>query len=342
MRGFHLSPLMARRWYRFKKNKRGFWSLWIFLVIFCICLLAGVIANDKPLLVTYQGKWFFPVFKNYSETVFGGEFETETDYRDPFIIQKIESEGIILWPLIPYSYTTINYHLPRPAPSYPTRQNWFGTDDQGRDVLARALYGLRLSIFFAFILTFLSSVIGIIAGAVQGYFAGWIDLIGQRFIEIWSGLPMLYLLIILSSFVVPSFWSLLLIMLLFKWMTLVRVVRAEFLRSRHLDYVNAARALGVREPVIIFRHILPNALVSSITFFPFILNAVITTLTSLDFLGLGLPVGSPSLGELLAQGKANPQAPWLGLTGFIVLATLLSLLTFIGEGIRDAFDPRKV
>lgn len=342
MRGMHLSPLMARRWYRFKKNKRGFWSLWIFLVIFCLCLLAGVIANDKPLFVAYQGKWFFPVFKNYSETVFGGEFETETDYRDPFIIQKIESEGAILWPLIPYNYTTINYHLPRPAPSYPTLQNWLGTDDQGRDVLARALYGLRLSILFAFILTFLSSVIGIIAGALQGYFAGWIDLIGQRFIEIWSGLPMLYLLIILSSFVVPSFWSLLFIMLLFKWMTLVRVVRAEFLRSRHLDYVNAARALGVREPVIIFRHILPNALVSSITFFPFILNAVITTLTSLDFLGLGLPVGSPSLGELLAQGKANPQAPWLGLTGFIVLATLLSLLTFIGEGIRDAFDPRKV
>jgi microcin C transport system permease protein len=336
-----LSPLTQRRLANFRSNRRGYYSFWLLLILFTLSLFAEFIASDKPILVSYKGEFYAPVIKSYSETVFGGEFETEADYRDPYIAGQINAHGWMLWPLIRYSYSTINYNLAVPAPSPPDRNNLLGTDDQGRDVLARIIYGFRLSLLFGFALTVISSVIGIVAGAVQGYFGGWVDLLFQRFIEIWSGLPTLYLLIILSSFVEPNFWWLLGIMVLFSWMALVGLVRAEFFRSRNLEYVKAARALGVREGVIIFRHILPNAVVSTLTFIPFVLNGSITTLTSLDFLGLGLPAGSPSLGELLAQGKANPQAPWLGVSGFMVLAVMLSLLIFIGEAVRDAFDPRK-
>lgn len=336
-----LSPLTKRRLTNFTRNKRGYISFWILIILLLLSLFAELIANDKPVMIRYNGAFYFPVITSYSETSFGGQFDTEADYRDPYIIQKIEKQGWILWPLIPYSYRTINYNLPTPAPSPPTAQNWLGTDDQGRDVLARLIYGFRISLIFGIILTVTSSIIGVAAGAVQGYFGGWVDLFFQRFIEIWSGLPILYLLIILSSFVEPSFGWLLLIMLMFSWMSLVGMVRAEFLKSRNLEYVKAARALGVKEPVIIFRHILPNAVVSTLTFLPFILNASITTLTSLDFLGLGLPPGSPSLGELLSQGKSNPQSPWIGISSFVILSLMLSLLIFIGEAVRDAFDPRK-
>lgn len=336
-----LSPLTERRIANFKANKRGYWSLWIFLALFVFTLFSEIIANDRPLVVQYKGEHYFPVFSVYPETAFGGEFKTEADYRDPYVQHLINRHGWLVFPPIPYDYTTINYNLSVPAPSPPSAENLLGTDDQGRDLLARLMYGFRISVFFGLILTFFSAIIGIFAGAVQGYFGGWIDLIFQRFIEIWQGLPVLYLLIILASLVEPSFWLLLGLMLMFKWMSLVDVVRAEFLRARNFDYVRAARALGVREPVIMWRHVLPNAMVSAITFMPFILNASITTLTSLDFLGFGLPAWSPSLGELLAQGKANPEAPWLGLTGFLVLAVMLSLLIFIGEAVRDALDPRK-
>ncbi len=336
-----LSPLTRRRLHNFKRNKRGYYSFLILLALLLLSLVAELIANDKPLLLRYEGAFYFPILEHYSETQFGGEFDTEADYRDPYIAEKINANGWMVWPLIHFSTRTINYNLPQPAPSPPTSANWLGTDDQGRDVLTRLIYGFRLSLLFGLILTAISSVIGVAAGAVQGYFGGWVDLAFQRFIEIWSGLPILYLLIILSSFVEPSFGWLLLIMLLFGWMSLVGMVRAEFLKSRNLEYVKAARALGVKEPVIIFRHILPNSIVSTLTFLPFILNASITTLTSLDFLGLGLPPGSPSLGELLSQGKSNPQSPWIGISSFIVLALMLSLLIFIGEAVRDAFDPRK-
>ena len=336
-----LTPLARRRLKNFRGNRRGYWSLWIFLVLFGLSLGAELLANDRPLLVRYDGRLYAPVLRAYPETAFGGAFPTEAMYRDPAVIRLIEARGWILWAPIPFRYDTVNYGLSGPAPARPSAMNWLGTDDQARDLLARLIYGFRISVLFGLTLTVLSSVIGVVAGAVQGYFGGWVDLGFQRFIEIWSGLPVLYLLIILASVVEPNFWWLLGLMLLFSWMSLVGVVRAEFLRARNFDYVRAARALGVRDRVIMFRHVLPNAMVASLTFLPFVLNGSITTLTSLDFLGFGLPPGSPSLGEILAQGKANLQAPWLGITGFAVLALMLSLLIFIGEAVRDAFDPRK-
>jgi len=337
-----LSPLTRRRLANFRGNRRGFWSLWIFLALFFLSLFAELIANDRPLLVSYEGKLYVPVFVDYPETVFGGVLPTRTVFRDPFVAEQIEARGWMLWPPIRYSYATINYRLSVPAPAPPTRENWLGTDDQGRDVAARLIYGFRISVLFGLALTAISSVVGIAAGAVQGYFGGWVDLGFQRFMEVWSGLPTLYLLIILASVVEPNFWWLLGLMLLFSWMALVGVVRAEFLRVRNFDYVRAARALGVSNPVIMVRHILPNAMVATLTFLPFILSGSITTLTALDFLGFGLPPGSPSLGELLNQGKTNLHAPWLGLSAFAILALMLSLLVFVGEAVRDAFDPRKV
>lgn len=338
---FILSPLTRRRLAIFRSNRRGWWSLWTFLFLFGLSLFAELLANDKPVIIHYKDAYLFPILKTYAEDeIFGGGLKTEADYTDPWVAKEIHEHGWMLWPLIPFSYTTINYSVER-APSPPDSINWLGTDDQGRDVLARVIYGFRISILFAMALTVISSIIGIFMGAVQGYFGGMTDLLLQRFIEIWQGMPILYLLIILASIVEPNIWWLLILMVLFSWMTLVELVRAEFLRTRNFDYVRAARALGVREPVIMWRHVLPNALVSVFTFVPFILNGAITTLTSLDFLGFGLPPGSPSLGELLAQGKNNPQSPWLGITGFMVLAIMLSLLIFIGEAVRDAFNPRK-
>ena len=339
--GLRITPLTRRRLYNFRANRRGFWSLWIFLALFAVTLPAEFIANDKPLLVRYDGAYFFPIIEPYPETTFGGDLPTETDYRDPFVKELIEDKGWMVWPPIRYSYATINYDLPVPAPAPPTTENWLGTDDQGRDVVARLIYGFRISVLFGLILTVFSSIVGVAAGAVQGYFGGWTDLLFQRFIEIWEGMPVLYLLIILASVIEPNFWVLLVLLLLFSWMALVGVVRAEFLRGRNFDYVRAARALGVRDAVIMFRHVLPNAMVATLTFVPFITVGSITTLTALDFLGFGLPPGSPSLGELLQQGKANLQAPWLGFTAFSVLAIMLSLLIFVGEAVRDAFDPRK-
>ncbi|MBT5518717.1 MAG: ABC transporter permease [Rhodobiaceae bacterium] len=337
-----ISPLNQRRWRNFKANRRGFISLWLFAGLFFLTLFAEFLANDKPLLIRHEGAFYAPVFFTYAETEFGGDFATEADYRDPFVIELIEeSGGTMVWPPLRYSYNTINLNLDQPAPAPPSGQNWLGTDDQGRDVLARLIYGFRISVLFGLILTLASSVIGIAAGAVQGYFGGWIDLGLQRFIEIWTSVPSLYLLIIIAAIIEPGFWILLGILLLFSWVSLVGVVRAEFLRARNLEYVEAARALGVGNGTIMARHLLPNAMVATLTFMPFILNASITTLTSLDFLGFGLPPGSPSLGELLAQGKANLQAPWLGLSGFLTIAIMLSLLIFIGEAVRDAFDPRK-
>lgn len=337
-----LSPITERRIRQFKANRRGFWSLWIFLFLFAVCMAAPLIANDKPVLIKYDGGYYFPVFKQYPETAFGGDFETEADYRDPYVQDLIaKADGFMVWPPIRYYYDTINYDLPQPAPSPPTSDNILGTDDQGRDVAARVIYGFRISILFGLTLTIISSVIGVAAGAFQGYYGGWLDLIMQRVIEVWSSLPSLYILIIFSAMFVPGFWTLLLILLLFSWVSLVDVVRAEFLRTRNFDYVRAANALGVPNLTIMHRHVLPNAMVATLTLMPFILTGSITALTSLDFLGLGLPPGSPSLGEMLAQGKNNIQAPWLGFTAFISLALLLSLLTFVGEAVRDAFDPRK-
>ncbi|MCC7259507.1 MAG: ABC transporter permease [Alphaproteobacteria bacterium] len=336
-----MTPLTRRRLHNFRANRRGWWSLWIFVALFLFCLFAEFIASDRPILVYHQGRLIMPVFTSYTEADLGGDFETEANYKDPALQDLINQDGWMLWPLVQYGPRTINYDLPQPAPSPPTAQNWLGTDDQGRDVFARMVHGFRISVLFGLILTAISSAIGVAAGAVQGYFGGWTDLLFQRFIEIWSGLPVLFLLIILASFIEPNFWWLLGLMLLFSWMSLVGVVRAEFLRARNFDYVRAARALGVREPIIMFRHVLPNALVATLTFMPFVLNGAITTLTSLDFLGFGLPPGSPSLGELLAQGKNNPQAPWLGISGFVILSLMLSLLVFIGEAVRDAFDPGK-
>ncbi|MGL4316829.1 MAG: ABC transporter permease [Pseudomonas sp.] len=337
-----LSPLNQRRFARFKAHKRGWWSLWLFLTLFVLSLGAELIANDKPLVVSYDGAWYFPVLKRYPETTFGGEFPLQANYKSPYIRELIAAkDGWMLWPVIPFDYASINYDLQVPSPAPPSAQNWLGTDDQGRDVLARIIYGFRISILFALVLTVLSSIFGVFVGALQGFYGGWVDLAGQRILEIWSGLPMLFMLIILSSFVQPSFWWLLGIMLLFSWMTLVDLVRAEFLRGRNLEYVRAARALGMQNGAIMFRHILPNAMVSTLTFMPFIITTAIGTLTSLDFLGFGLPAGEPSLGELVAQGKANTQAPWLGISAFMVLGIMLSLLVFIGEAARDAFDPRK-
>jgi microcin C transport system permease protein len=337
-----MTPLTRRRLKNFRANRRGFWSLWLFLLLFILSMFAEFIANDQPLLVRFDGHFYFPVFSAYNESDFGGDLPIPADYRDPAIAKRIEANGSIVWPLIPFADNTINYSLPSPAPAPPDRVNWLGTDDQGRDVLARLIYGFRISVLFGLVLTIVSSIIGVAAGAIQGYYGGWIDISFQRFMEVWSGLPVLYLLIILSSIIAPNFWWLLIIMLLFSWMSLVDLVRAEFLRARNFDYVRAARALGVGNATIIWRHVLPNAMVATLTFLPFILNGSITTLTSLDFLGFGLPPGSPSLGELLSQGKSNLQAPWLGLTAFFVLAVMLSLLIFIGEAVRDAFDPRKV
>ena len=336
-----ITPLTRRRWQNFRANQRGFWSLIIFLVLFTFSLFAEFIANERPLLIRFDGAFYVPVLKTYPETTFGGDFETEAEYRDPYIVELIEAKGWIVWPLVRYHYSTINYELPVPAPAPPSGDNWLGSDDQARDVTARLIYGFRISVLFGLILTIISTIIGIAAGAVQGYFGGWTDLLFQRFIEIWSGLPILYLLIILSSLIEPSFWILLSLMLLFSWMALVGVVRAEFLRARNFDYVRAARALGVSNAKIMFKHVLPNAMVASLTFMPFILSGSITTLTALDFLGFGLPPGSPSLGEMLQQGKSNLQAPWLGITAFVVLSVMLTLLIFIFEGVRDAFDPRK-
>lgn len=311
------------------------------MVIFILTMGAELLANDKPLLVRYDGHFYFPAFVSYPETMFGGDFETEADYRDEYVRDLINDKGYMVWPLIPYSYDTINYNLQTPAPSAPDSDNWLGTDDQARDVLARLIYGFRISVLFGLLLTIGGSIIGIIAGGIQGYYGGWVDLLFQRFIEIWSSLPTLYILIIMASVITPGFGSLLFIMILFGWTALVDVVRAEFLRARNFDYVRAARALGVSNTVIMWRHVLPNAMVATLTFMPFILTGSITALTSLDFLGFGLPPGSPSLGELLAQGKNNIHAPWLGITAFLSLAIMLSLLTFVGEAVRDAFDPRK-
>ena len=338
-----LDPITRRRLTNFQANRRGYWSFRIFLVLFAFTLPAELIANDRPLAVWFDGALYVPVLTAYPETVFGGDFETEADYRDPFVKDLIhDGGGWIVWPLIAYDYRTINYDLPSPAPSPPTAENWLGTDDQGRDVAARVIYAFRLSVLFGLVLTLVSSLIGIAAGAVQGYYGGWIDLLAQRALEVWGGIPVLYILIILASVIVPGFWTLLGLLVLFSWTALVGLVRAEFLRTRNFDYVKAARALGVTDRVIMVRHVLPNAMVSTLTFLPFILNGSITTLTALDFLGFGLPPGSPSLGELLNQGRNNLQAPWLGLTGFAVVALMLSLLTFTGEAVRDAFDPRKL
>lgn len=317
--------------------------MWIFLVLFGLSLFAELIANNRPLILVYRDQFHFPIFQTYTDQYFGGDFATEADYRDPQIQSLIENGGgWMIWPPIPFRYDTVNYNLTAPAPTPPSFENWLGTDDQARDVMARVIYGFRISVLFGLTLTIFSSIIGVAAGAVQGYFGGKVDLLFQRFIEIWGGLPVLYLLIILSSVVVPNFWWLLGLMLLFSWMNLVGVVRAEFYRTRNFDYVRAAKALGAGDVTIMIRHILPNAMVATLTFLPFILNASITTLTSLDFLGFGLPPGAPSLGELLSQGKNNLQAPWLGISGFVVLAFILTLLIFIGEAVRDAFDPRKI
>jgi microcin C transport system permease protein len=339
--GISITPITRRRLHNFRANKRGFWSLWIFLALFLTSLFAELIANDRPLLINFDGAYYMPFLNAYPETMFGGDFPTEADYRDEFVADLIEAKGWMLWPIIRYDFSTINYDLPSPAPSPPTAENWLGTDDQGRDVVARMIYGFRISVLFGLVLTFLSSIVGVVAGAVQGFFGGWLDLLFQRFIEIWSGLPMLYLLIILASVIEPTFWWLLGLMLLFSWMGLVGVVRAEFLRARNLEYVRAARALGVSDTAIMFKHMLPNAMVATLTFLPFILSGAVTTLTALDFLGFGLPPGSPSLGEMLQQGMSNIQAPWLYFTAFLVLAVMLTLLIFIGEAVRDAFDPRK-
>lgn len=359
-----LSGLNERRVHLFRVNKRGYWSFWIFLVLFLISIFAPLLANDRPVLASYKGEILFPTFAEYPEEKFGG-FLARTDFRDPFIQEELKANGWMIWPPLRYSYDSVNNELPTPAPSKPAFRmsreeacakypqqtedpnciagnlNWLGTDDQGRDVIARLVYGFRISVFFGLILAFFSSIIGIAAGAVQGYFGGWTDLLFQRFIDIWTAIPSLYLLIILSAFIAPTFWILLFIMVLFSWTALVGLVRAEFLRGRNLEYVRAARALGLSNTRIMFKHLLPNALVSTVTFMPFIVAASVTTLTALDYLGFGLPPGSPSLGELLNQGKQNLQAPWLGITGFLVLAIMLSLLVFIGEAVRDALDPRK-
>tara|TARA_Y100000780_G_scaffold168167_1_gene153014 strand:- start:206 stop:1231 length:1026 start_codon:yes stop_codon:yes gene_type:complete len=336
-----LSPLNKRRLQNFKSNKRGFYSFWIFSFLFIVSIFADFISNDKPLLIKFDQEYYCPIINEYPETIFGGDFETEADYRDPYVIKLIEDKGWIIMPLIPYTYNTIIRDLDVPAPAPPSKKNWLGTDDQARDVLARLIYGFRISILFGFTLTFFSMIIGVSAGAIQGYFGGKIDLFFQRFMEIWSAIPTLYVLIILASIVQPNFWWLLMILLLFSWMGYVGVVRAEFLRARNLDYVRAAKALGVSNYTIMFRHLLPNATVATITFLPFSLSASVTALSGLDFLGFGLPPGSASLGEMVNQGRNNLQAPWLGLTSFFTLGLMLGLLVFVGEAIRDSLDPRK-
>ncbi|MDD7993880.1 UNVERIFIED_ORG: microcin C transport system permease protein [Kosakonia oryzae] len=338
---FQLSYVNQMRWERFRYNRRGYWSLWIFLTIFILSLFAELVANDRPLLVRYEGHWYVPLVKNYSESDFGGPLATAADYQDPWLKKQFEEHGWALWAPVRFGARSINYDTATPFPSPPSAQNWLGTDANGGDVLARILYGTRISLLFGLMLTFCTSVIGIMAGALQGYYGGKIDLLGQRFIEVWSGLPTLFLIILLSSVIQPGFWWLLGITVLFGWMTLVSVVRAEFLRTRNFDYIRAAQALGVSDRAIMLRHMLPNAMVATLTLLPFVLCGSVGTLTSLDFLGFGLPLGSPSLGELLLQGKNNLQAPWLGIAAFVSTALLLSLLIFIGEAVRDAFDPNK-
>ncbi len=338
-----LSPVTRRRIAIFRANKRGFWSLWIFAVLFGLSLFAEFIANDRPLLVRFDGHWYVPVLQDYSEDAFGADFlPTEADYTDPELRKTIEAKGWMVWPLVPFSYATSVKDLNVPSPAPPSWRNWLGTDDQARDVLARVIYGFRLSVLFGFTLTVVSSAVGVIAGAVQGYYGGMTDLLFQRFIEVWSGMPELYLLIILGSIITPGFWVLLIFLLLFRWMSLTGVVRAEFLRGRNLDYVRAAKALGVSDVIVMWRHILPNAMIATLTYLPFTLSGSVTLLSTLDFLGFGLPPGSPSLGELVAQGKSNLTAPWLGFTAFFVLGGVLMLLIFIGEAVRDAFDPRRL
>ena len=337
-----MNPMNRRRLAAFRSSKRGMISLAVFGLLFFVSLFAEFLANNKPILISYDGAFYSPMVRDYPETTFGGDFPTNTVYSDPEVQKLIEAKGWILWPPIPYSYDTVLKGEGRTTLQPPSRQHWLGTDDSGRDVMARLIYGFRISVLFGLVLTLASTVIGIAAGAVQGYFGGVVDLLMQRFLEIWSSMPTLYLLIILASFIQPGFWVLLGIMLLFSWMARVGLVRAEFLRGRNFDYVRAARALGMMDARIMFRHILPNAMTASLTFLPFILAGSVTTLTSLDFLGFGLPVGSPSLGELLLQGKNNLNAPWLAFTGFFVIALMLSLLVFIGEAVRDAFNPRKV
>ncbi|NKX71655.1 ABC transporter permease [Rhodobacteraceae bacterium R_SAG1] len=363
-----LSPLNQRRWNNFRRNKRAFWSLWIFSVLFGISLFAEFIANDKPILVNYRGEYFTPVFNFYPETTFGGDFQTEAAYRDPEvqcliasggvedcfddpegILDEIEAgtyagdgfdEGWAIWPVIPYSYNT-TVDRPGAAPLPPNGQNLFGTDDTKRDVLARVIHGFRLSILFTLMVTGAATLVGISAGAVQGFFGGWLDLVFQRVIEIWGSIPQLYVIIIMFAILGRSFWLLVILMILFSWTALVSVVRAEFLRARNLEYVRAAKALGVGNMTIMFRHMLPNAMVATLTFLPFIVTGTIGTLAGLDFLGFGLPSSAPSLGELTLQAKQNLEAPWLAFTAFFTFAIMLSLLVFIFEGVRDAFDPRK-
>jgi microcin C transport system permease protein len=338
---FALSPSMQIRWQRFQKNRMGYVSFWIFLLIFFVSLFANVIANDRPLILSYKGQIYTPVIEKYSEQTFGGVFETETNYRDPVVQQLIEKQGWMMWPMIRFADQTPNLALTVTAPAPPSAQNWLGTDDQGRDVLARILYGLRVSILFGFGLTIAGSVFGILMGTIQGYYGGWIDLIGQRLYEVWGGMPQLFITMILVSFFSPSLYWLFAIMLLFGWMSLVNIVRVEFLRARNLDYVRAARALGLSHFKIISTHILPNALSSSLSQIPFILTANIIALSTLDFLGYGLPPGSASLGELIIQAKNNLDAPWLALSAFFTLSILLSVLVFIGEAARNAFDPKQ-
>ncbi|ROQ21581.1 microcin C transport system permease protein [Marinimicrobium koreense] len=336
-----MTPLNQERWHRFRNNRRGYWSLWVFLALFAVSLLSDLIANEKPILISFQDELYFPLLNDYTEVEFGGDFAVNADYRDPYIAELINDDGWMLWPPIRFNYRTINYDLPSPAPSAPTGENWLGTDDQGRDIVARLLYGFRISVVFGLILTVLTSIVGIAAGAVQGFYGGKVDLFGQRLLEVWSSVPTLFVLIIIASFVPPSFWILLGILLLFGWMALVGVVRAEFLRARNFDYVQAARALGVSDRALMFRHLLPNAMVATVTFLPFIMVGSITSLTALDFLGFGLPPGSPSLGEMVSQGKNNLHAPWIGLSVFVVLSVLLTLLVFVGEAARDALDPNR-
>lgn len=338
------SPLSRRRWANFRANRRGCTALIVFAALLAATLPAEFVANDRPLVVKVGGRWFFPVLKTYPETAFGGEFETAADFTDPHVTETLirGRGGWMIRPPVPFSARTVDTETDLPAPSPPDRRHWLGTDDQGRDVLARAIYGFRVSVLFGLLLTGVSTLVGVLVGLWQGYAGGRVDLVMQRFMELWNSMPQLFLLIIMASFVTPGFASLLLLMLLFSWMSLVQLVRAETLRARNLDYVRAARALGMSDLRVAVRHVLPNAMVATLTFLPFVLASSLTTLTSLDFLGLGLPPGSASLGEMLQQGKANLHAPWLGLTAFTVLAAMFTLVVFIGEAVRDAFDPRKV
>jgi microcin C transport system permease protein len=338
-----LSPLTRRRIAAFRAHRRGWWSLWIFTALFIVSLFAEFIANDRPLLIHYQGHWYVPVLHDYAESTFGPRFlPTEADYTLPEVQRAIRAHGWMIWPLIPYCYDTIANDVGRPSPAPPSARHWLGTDDEARDVLARVIYGFRTSVLFGFALTAASTLIGVAAGALQGFYGGLVDLLGQRFTEVWNGMPQLYLLLILSAIITPGFWVLLGFLLLFSWMTLTGVVRAEFLRGRTLEYVRAARALGVGDFTLMRRHILPNAMIATLTYLPFILSGSVTMLASLDFLGFGLPPGAPSLGELVAQGRNNLQAPWLGFTAFVALGGLLILLVFIGEAVRAAFDPRRI